>query len=388
MCSSARGRGLRRGVLAVVLTGMGSDGMIGCRIIREHGGSVLAQDQATSTVWGMPGAVANAGLAHKVLPLGAIAPKSSGSPAGRAQRSPRASGIGGVAMENSSSSVDYGYLRQLVFGLSQNVLDPSRDYLFDTRLTKLLRNQGMTALRLVQHLKLRKNPAPRALHRRGHDHQRNQLLPRQPSLRTVAHRTAAQAHRIPPHTRSLRFWSAACSTGQEAYSLAMLMLEHFPMLAGWNIRIEGTDICAEVVERAQAGCYHRIEINRGLPARFVVRYFDHVGEDWVVKPEVRKMCNFRQANLCGAAAALQPRRRPLRRDLPAQRHALLLAGDAQDPAGRHSPRARARRHPLSRLQRAARRSLHLDPGPRRRHLPLPALAKQGTGSRDQGFGAV
>jgi two-component system, chemotaxis family, protein-glutamate methylesterase/glutaminase len=63
------------GVLAVVLTGMGSDGMIGCRIIREHGGSVLAQNQASSVVWGMPGAVSNAGLAHKVLPLDAIAPE-------------------------------------------------------------------------------------------------------------------------------------------------------------------------------------------------------------------------------------------------------------------------------------------------------------------------
>ena len=63
------------GVLAVVLTGMGSDGMIGCRIIRRQGGSVLAQDQATSAVWGMPGVVVNAGLAHKVLPLGAIAPE-------------------------------------------------------------------------------------------------------------------------------------------------------------------------------------------------------------------------------------------------------------------------------------------------------------------------
>jgi two-component system chemotaxis response regulator CheB len=61
------------GVLAVVLTGMGSDGMIGCRILRDHGAAVLAQDQATSTVWGMPGAVVNAGLAHKVLPLNEIA---------------------------------------------------------------------------------------------------------------------------------------------------------------------------------------------------------------------------------------------------------------------------------------------------------------------------
>jgi two-component system chemotaxis response regulator CheB len=63
------------GALAVVLTGMGSDGMNGCRAIRDRGGSVLAQDEATSTVWGMPGAVANAGLAQKVLPLNAIAPE-------------------------------------------------------------------------------------------------------------------------------------------------------------------------------------------------------------------------------------------------------------------------------------------------------------------------
>ena len=63
------------GVLAVVLTGMGSDGLSGCRIIREQAGTVLAQDEASSTVWGMPGAVATAGLAHKILPLEAIAPE-------------------------------------------------------------------------------------------------------------------------------------------------------------------------------------------------------------------------------------------------------------------------------------------------------------------------
>ena len=63
------------GVLAVVLTGMGSDGLMGCRMIRDHGGAVLVQDQASSTVWGMPGAVSNAGLAHKVLALNDLAPE-------------------------------------------------------------------------------------------------------------------------------------------------------------------------------------------------------------------------------------------------------------------------------------------------------------------------
>ncbi|MGD0096135.1 MAG: protein-glutamate O-methyltransferase CheR [Terracidiphilus sp.] len=200
-----------------------------------------------------------------------------------------------------SSSVDYDYLRQLVFGLSQNVLDPSRDYLFETRLTKVLRNQGMSRLdELVQHLKVRKNPMlERSIAEAMTINETSFFRDGRPFdlLRTDLLPTLIESRR---HTRGLRLWSAACSTGQEAYSLAMLIQEHFPLISGWHVRIEGTDISSEVVERAQAGRYHRIEINRGLPARFVVRYFDHIDEDWTLKPEIRKMCNFRQANLCAS----------------------------------------------------------------------------------------
>ena len=198
-----------------------------------------------------------------------------------------------------SAAVDYGYLRELVFGLSRNVLDPSRDYLFETRLSKLLRNQGMSHLEeLVRHLRVRKDPAlERAIAEAMTINETSFFRDTRPFelLRTELLPKLIETRRS---RRSLRFWSAACSTGQEGYSLGMLLREHFPMLVGWNLRIEGTDLSSEVVDRAQSGRYHRIEINRGLPARFIVRYFDHVGEDWTIKPEVRSLCNFRQANLC------------------------------------------------------------------------------------------
>lgn len=204
-------------------------------------------------------------------------------------------------MLTASPAVDFSYLREIVFRLSHNVLDPSRDYLFDTRLSKLLRNEGMTHLEeLVSRLRLRKNPVlERAIAEAMTINETTFFRDSRPFelLRTELLPALIEARR---QKRALRFWSAACSTGQEAYSTAMLLREHFPMLVGWNIRIEGTDICHEVVDRAQRGLYHRIEMNRGLPARHVVRYFDHVGEDWVAKPEIRQICNFRQADLCQA----------------------------------------------------------------------------------------
>jgi len=199
-------------------------------------------------------------------------------------------------------SPDYGFLRDLVFSRSQNVLDPSRDYLFETRLTRLLRNHGMSRVdELVRSLRATRNPAlENAIAEAMTVNETSFFRDARPFelLRTELLPRLIEERRL---TRRLRFWSAACATGQEAYSLAMLLLEHFPLLAGWNLKIDGTDLSGEVVERAKSGRYHRIEMNRGLPARFIVRYFDHSGEDWTLKPEVRKLCSFRQANLCGPA---------------------------------------------------------------------------------------
>jgi chemotaxis protein methyltransferase CheR len=98
-------------------------------------------------------------------------------------------------------------------------------------------------------------------------------------------------------TRTLRIWSAASSTGQEAYSLAMLLCEHFPQLGGWDVEILGTDISRQVIEYARAARYKRIEVNRGLPARLLLKYMLRNGEAWEVIPRVKRMCTFESVNL-------------------------------------------------------------------------------------------
>ena len=211
-----------------------------------------------------------------------------------------------------SSTAGLSYLRQLVLEHSQNVLDPSRDYLFETRLAKLLRSQGMTRVEeLIQHLRLKRDPAlERSIAEAMTINETSFFRDSRPFelLRTELLPALIEARR---NSRTLRIWSAACSTGQEAYSIAMLLLEHFPQLANWNVKIEGTDISSEVVHRCQTGTYHRIEMNRGLPARNIVRFFDHHGEDhqgeyWIVKPELARLCNFRVANLCGDQLPFSP----------------------------------------------------------------------------------
>jgi chemotaxis protein methyltransferase CheR len=98
-------------------------------------------------------------------------------------------------------------------------------------------------------------------------------------------------------TRKLRIWSAACSTGQEAYSVAMLLCENFPALAGWDVKIVGTDLSRQVVEYAQRGRYRRMEVNRGLPARMLVKYLRRDQEEWEVAPRLRALCDFQCLNL-------------------------------------------------------------------------------------------
>ena len=98
-------------------------------------------------------------------------------------------------------------------------------------------------------------------------------------------------------TRTLRIWSAACSHGQEAYSLAMLLEEHRAQLEGWRIEIVATDIAEQVMARAREGLYSQFEVQRGLPIRMLTKHFAKEGDSWRLSPTIRGMVSFRRFNL-------------------------------------------------------------------------------------------
>ena len=104
--------------------------------------------------------------------------------------------------------------------------------------------------------------------------------------------------------RRLRIWSAAASTGQEAYSLAMILEEHAARMPGWKIDIVGTDLSDQVVEKAKKGIYSQFEVQRGLPTPMLLRHFNQIGDSWQISEAMRSKVQFRQMNLLSDYTAL------------------------------------------------------------------------------------
>ncbi len=97
--------------------------------------------------------------------------------------------------------------------------------------------------------------------------------------------------------KSMNIWSAACSSGQEIYSIGMLIRENFPDLASWRVNLVATDLSDDILAKAKAGKFSQLEVNRGLPATLIVKYFQRQGLNWELQSEVRNMATFMKLNL-------------------------------------------------------------------------------------------
>jgi chemotaxis protein methyltransferase CheR len=105
-------------------------------------------------------------------------------------------------------------------------------------------------------------------------------------------------------TRKIRLWSAACSTGQEPYSLAMILDEEARRLTGWSVDIVASDIADSVLKRARDGVYTHFEAQRGVPMSHLVRYFTKRKDHWSINPTIKARVDFRQQNLIADFSAL------------------------------------------------------------------------------------
>jgi chemotaxis protein methyltransferase CheR len=197
------------------------------------------------------------------------------------------------------SDSDYDFLRQIVHTRSANLISPTRNALFEGKLQPVARSVGATSLEEFVAI-LRADQSPQ-LHRAVAEAMtvNETSFFRDQRLFNILRETilpqlieANQAERV------LRIWSAAASTGQEAYSVAMLIAEQFPQLKNWDIKILGTDISSQVIDWAQRGRYRRLDVNRGLPARMLLKYFSRDGDEWQIDEELQAMCEFRRLNLC------------------------------------------------------------------------------------------
>ena len=140
-------------------------------------------------------------------------------------------------------------------------------------------------------------------------------------------------------TRRIRIWCAASSTGQEPYSIAMMLASSFPQLEGWDVRILATDYSELHLERARAGRYSQFEVNRGLPARMLVQHFAQEGNEWIISPDIRRRVEFAPMNLVGDWKVPEPvdlimlRNVMIYWDPPTQRAVLGRVGEAIGRSG-------------------------------------------------------
>ena len=201
----------------------------------------------------------------------------------------------------------FDWVRQLVLTRSAIVLEKGKEYLVESRLGPLSRSFGFATIddfvaamsattfgtmhrATVEAMTTNETSFFRDIH--PFEALRKVILPE-----IIARRQA---------TKHLSIWCGAASSGQESYSIAMLIREHFPVLRDWRLTFISTDLSNAILAKARSGRYSQLEVNRGLPAPLLVKYFTKDGADWVLKDDIRQMVDFRELNLIERWPAMPP----------------------------------------------------------------------------------
>ena len=203
------------------------------------------------------------------------------------------------------SPEDFEFISSLIKSRSGLVLTPDKSYLLESRLMPVARKHGLKGLEdLINHLRTRRDEAMTVEVTEAmttnesfffRDVKPFDLL-RDVVLPPILEKRASQ--------KRLRIWCSAASSGQEPYSIAIVLKELGAQLAGWNIDIVGTDISHDILKKAQAGTYSQFEVQRGMPIQLLLKYFDKKDENWEIKPDIKNMVQYKYWNLLDDLNAL------------------------------------------------------------------------------------
>jgi len=192
----------------------------------------------------------------------------------------------------------FEYICNLVRTKSAIVLEPSKTYLVESRLNPVARDNGLDSIeQLVM-----------ALQRPGSQKLTQQVIEAMTTNETSffrdLHPFDALRQQILPELiekrskeRTISIWSNACSSGQEVYTIAMLIKEHFPELMGWKLKLVASDLSTQILDKAKQGMFNQTEVNRGLPMPMLMKHFSRNGLAWQINEDIRKMVEFRVVNL-------------------------------------------------------------------------------------------
>jgi chemotaxis protein methyltransferase CheR len=205
------------------------------------------------------------------------------------------------------SRADFTYIAELVRRGSAIVLEPGKEYLVESRLLPVARDAGAdTIAGLVQQLR-------RVPDNVLHDQVVEAMTTNETSFFRDVHPFTALADTVLPELveargahRQIDVWCAAASSGQEPYSVAMLLDELLGDEPGWRLRVLASDLSQRMLDRTELGVYSQLEVNRGLPVQRLLRHFEREGHQWRAKGNLRAMIRTQALNLDGPWPAIPP----------------------------------------------------------------------------------
>lgn len=213
-----------------------------------------------------------------------------------------------VHLPEPIDEADFQYIRGLVKNHTAIALDDSKVYLVNARLLPIAREAGIPSV--VALIKTLRSRPFGSLHSQSVE----AIVTTETSFFRDFFPFEALRQSIIPGImekrragdRHLSIWSAGCSSGQEPYSIAMLLRDAFPQLASWNVRLFASDVSHGMLERSQSGIYSQNEVNRGLPAPMLVKFFNQKGSTWRINDDIRRMVTFFRHNLARDTPNLPP----------------------------------------------------------------------------------